>query len=254
MPDYVSIALQLVFLIAQLKRPGMMNEIRNAAFIATVGDDHNVPLIQHDVPAAPFRNVARIGREALRMGVKKDLEIGRAAEIDRRIRNLDRIGFWTLRNVGRNKRLKVVARLPARDGNHIGADAVLVIGIARRVIDALVVRAGLDVGEGSSEGVIVVGNAVGVGINRGSEVGGEAGLARPGGSLVPVDEAMRRCDAKAPHRDTGHDDNEQHARKHRDRGDEDALPTLSHIHFSPIPPLRLRPDVSAPSPQFRDSP
>ena len=130
MPDDVSIALQLVFLIAQLKRPGMMNEIRNAALIATVGGNPDVPLIQHYVPTAPFRNVARVGHEALRSGRRKDLEIGRAAEIDGRIRNLDIIGLWTLRNVGRNKRLKVVARLPARDGNHIGADAVLVIGIA----------------------------------------------------------------------------------------------------------------------------
>ena len=45
MPDDMSIALQLVFLISQLKRPGMMNEIRNAALIATVGDNPDVPLI-----------------------------------------------------------------------------------------------------------------------------------------------------------------------------------------------------------------
>ena len=43
MPDDVSIALQLVLLIAQLKRPGMMNEIRNAALIAMVGDNPDVP-------------------------------------------------------------------------------------------------------------------------------------------------------------------------------------------------------------------
>lgn len=201
MPDDVSIALQLVFLIAQLKRPGMMNEIRNAVFVATVGDDPNVPLIQDNVPTAPFRNVGRVGREALRMSIEKDLEIGRATEIDRRIRNLDRIGLWTPRNIGRDECLKVVTRLSARDGNHIGADAVFVIGIARRVIDALVVRTGLDVGEGSGEDIVVVDDAVGVGINRGSGVGGEAGLARPGGSLVSVDETMRRCDAKAPRRD-----------------------------------------------------
>lgn len=135
------------------------------------------------------------------MSIEKDLEIGRAAEIDRRIRNLDRIGLWTPRNIGRDKCLKVVTRLPARDGNHIGADAVFVIGIARRVIDALVVRTGLDLGEGSGEDITVVGDAIGVGINRGSEVGGEAGLARPRAPLVPVDGAMRRCDAKAPRRD-----------------------------------------------------
>ena len=82
------------------------------------------------------------------------------------IRNLDSIGLWTPRNVGRDERLKVVTRLPARDGNHIGADTVLVIGIARRVIDALVVRAGSDVGEGSSKDIVVVGDAIGVGINR----------------------------------------------------------------------------------------
>ena len=78
---------------------------------------------------------------------------------------------------------------------------MLVIGIARRVIDALVVRAGLDVGEGSGKDITVVGDAIGVGVNRGSGVGGETGIARPGGSLVPVDRAMRGCDAKAPRRD-----------------------------------------------------
>ena len=160
----MSIALQLVLLIAQLKRPGMMNEIRNTALIATVGDNPDVPLIQHYVSTAPFRNVARVGREALRMGVEKDLETGRAAEIDRRLRDLDRIGLWTPRNVGRDECLKVVTRLPARDGNHIGADAVFVIGIARRVIDALVVRAGLDVGEGGGEDIVVVGDAIGVSV------------------------------------------------------------------------------------------
>lgn len=191
MPDDVSIALQLVFLIAQLKRPGMMNEIRNAALIATVGDNPDVPLIQDNVPTAPFGDFMRIAYQALRMSIEKDLEIGRAAEIDRRIRNLDRIDLWTPRNVGRDECLKVVTRLPARDGNHIGADTVLVIGIARRVIDALVVRAGLDVGEGSGKDITVVGDAIGVGVNRGSGVGGESGIARPGGSLVPVDRAMR---------------------------------------------------------------
>lgn len=65
-------------------------------------------------------------------------------------------------------------------------------------------RTGPDVGEGGGEDIVVVDDAVGVDINRGSEVGGEAGLARPGGSLVPVDGAMRRCDAKAPRRDKHH--------------------------------------------------
>ena len=54
MPDDASVALQLVLFIAQLKRSGMMNEIRNAAFISTVGDNPDVPLIQDDVPTAPF--------------------------------------------------------------------------------------------------------------------------------------------------------------------------------------------------------
>ncbi|VWM11276.1 Uncharacterised protein [Collinsella intestinalis] len=183
-----------------------MNEIRNAALIATVGDNPDVPLIQDNVPTAPFGDFIGIVYQALRMSIEKDLEIGRAAEIDRRIRNLDRIGLWTPRNIGRDECLKVVTRLPARDGNHIGADAVFVIGIARRVIDALVVRAGLDVGEGSGKDITVVGDAIGVGVNRGSGVGGEAGIARPGGSLVPVDGAMRRCDAKAPRRDTDRTD------------------------------------------------
>lgn len=199
MPDDVSIALQLVFLIAQLKRPGMMNEIRNAALIATVGDNPDVPLIQDNVPTAPFRNVARVGREALRMSIEKDPEIGRAAKIDRRIRNLDRIGLWTPRNVGRDECLKVVTRLPARDGNHIGADTVLVIGIARRVIDALVVRAGLDVGEGSGKDIVVVGDAIGVGIR--AAVGYDGGRVGMKTTLVAVLQPFGRRDAQATGRD-----------------------------------------------------
>lgn len=239
MPDDVSIALQLVLLIAQLKRPGMMNEIRNAVFVATVGDDPDVPLIQHYVPTAPFRNVARVGREALRMGIEKDLEIGRAAEIDGRIRNLDRIGLWTLRNVGRNKRLKVVARLPARDGNHIGADAVLVIGVARRVIDALVVRTGLDVGEGGGEDIIVVGDAIGV------EIKAERGYGITSGRALPISPALsknrpvligktaRRRDAKATRRDEGNTDDGERAPEHRETDDGNAIRFLPNAHFSP---------------------
>lgn len=121
--------LQLVLLIAELERAGVMDQVRNAAFIATVGDNPDVPLIQDDVPTVPFGDFIGTVRQTLRMGIEKDLEIGRAAEIDRRIRNLDIIGVWTPRNVGRNECLKVVARLPTRDGNHIGADAELVIGI-----------------------------------------------------------------------------------------------------------------------------
>lgn len=77
MPDDASVALQPVLLIAQLKRPGMMNEIRNAAFIATVGDNPDVPLIQDDVPAAPFGDFIGIVCQALRMSVeKKTLRLG----------------------------------------------------------------------------------------------------------------------------------------------------------------------------------
>ncbi len=89
------------------RRPGMMNEIRNAALIATVGDNPDVPLIQDNVPTAPFGDFIGIVYQVLRMSIEKDLEIGRAAEIDRRIRNLDRIGLWTPRNIGRDECLKV---------------------------------------------------------------------------------------------------------------------------------------------------
>lgn len=239
MPDDVSVALQLVLLIAQLKRAGMMNEIRDAAFIATVGDNPDVPLIQDDVSSTPFGDFIGIVYQALRMGVEKDLEVGRAAEIDRRIRNLDIIGLWTLCNVGRNERLKVVARLPARDGNHIGADAVLVIGIARRIIDALVVRAGLDVGEGGGEDIIVVGDAIGV------EIKAERGYGITSGRALPISPALsknrpvligktaRRRDAKATRRDEGNTDDGERAPEHRETDDGNAIRFLPNAHFSP---------------------
>ena len=62
----------------------MMNEIRNAVFVATVGDNPERPLIQDNVPTAPFGDFVGIVYQAPRMSIEKDLEIGRAAEIDRR--------------------------------------------------------------------------------------------------------------------------------------------------------------------------
>lgn len=54
MSDDTPVALQLILLIAQVERTGMVDKIWDTALIATIGNDANVPLIQHDVPSAPF--------------------------------------------------------------------------------------------------------------------------------------------------------------------------------------------------------
>lgn len=164
MPDDASIPLQLVLLIAELERAGVMDQVRHPLGIAPIGDDAHMAAVQHDVAAAPLGDVARVRRKTLRMRAEKDLEVGRSAKIDRRVGGVDRVGIRTHHDVCGHERLKVVARRPTCRGDHIGADAELVIGITRGVIGALIVRAGLRVREGGGKDVVVVVDAVSVAI------------------------------------------------------------------------------------------
>ena len=72
--------------------------------------------------------------------LKKDQKIPHAPEVNVRVRRFVGVPVMVRANVRVDQRLQVVAGPAQRKRNNIRADAVLVIGVARQVVAALVLR------------------------------------------------------------------------------------------------------------------
>lgn len=134
------ITLEQILLIAGLEGVGMMNEKRHAVTIALVGDDTDVVFEDYDVATLPSGNIGKVGGEAVGVATKPNFEVLHPTKINIFIDNFDVVALGAGANVGVDQRHQIIAGAKQTEGDHIGANAVIIVGVAAGVVDTLVLR------------------------------------------------------------------------------------------------------------------
>ena len=170
--DGGAVAVEGIFFVALLAWVGMVDEIGHAAAVAAVADNADVVVVEDDdVAALPLVDGAGVGGQ--RSGVAREIDgkVGHAAVVDVAVRWHTEvlIGHFTL--VGVDEARQVVASGAQAIGDDVGADAGAIGGPAAVKISALILRPRGDVIEGALKNVLLIRDAVAVGIGGASDGG-----------------------------------------------------------------------------------
>ena len=181
-----------ILLIAFLHGVGVVNDEGLPLVVAFIGDDTDVVVEDHNIAALPLLDGVHILGEDDGVMLEVGTHIGHAAKVDVSVGGINLgVPFGMGVDVGIHQCLQIVARAAQPEGDNIGADTVLVVGIATVIVSTFVDWLGGNISTGAGEDVCLVVDAICILIN-GAGVGGNMKILIAVGEMRNIIEAVEK--------------------------------------------------------------
>lgn len=140
----------------------MVDQIRDPFCVSAVRNQSDVVFIDDDIPALPFIDVIEIIRAFFGIAFKEDDQVSDPSEVDIGIDHFISVKIRILSSVLIDKGGKIIAGSKKTESDHIGAYAVIVIGIAAGIVDAFVFWMRRKIFKGAVQYVSLIVNAIAI--------------------------------------------------------------------------------------------